>query len=60
MIVLLALVFGVLMLGWLIAGLACLAVITIAIIRMVERISGRPGRFLAGDASFLREIGIRL
>jgi hypothetical protein len=60
MIVLLALVFGVVVLGWVIAGLACLAVMTLAIVQIVERILGRPGRFLAGDAQFLRDIGIRL
>jgi len=60
MIVLLALVFGIVVLGWVIAGLACLAVMTLAIIQMVERILGRPGRFLDGDSRFLREIGIRL
>ncbi|HEY1239873.1 MAG TPA: hypothetical protein VGF16_04915 [Bryobacteraceae bacterium] len=55
-----ALVFGVVVLGWVIAGLACLAVMTLAIVQIVERILGRPGRFLAGDAQFLRDIGIRL
>ena len=60
MIVLLALVFGVLLLGWLIAGLAFVASITIAVIRTFERILGRPGQFLAEDAQFLRDLGIRL
>lgn len=60
MIVLLALVFGVVVLGWVIAGLACLAVMVLAVVQIVERILGRPGRFLAADSRFLREIGIRL
>ena len=60
MIVLLALVFGVVLLGWLIAGLVVLATGAIAIVWAVERMLGRPGRFLARDIEFLRNIGIRL
>ena len=60
MIVLLAVVFGVLLFGWVIAGLAVIASITIAAIRTFERMLGRPGRFLNEDAQFLRDLGIRL
>ncbi len=60
MAVLLALVFGVLLLGWLIAFLVFLASVAIAIIWTVERMLGRPGRFVAEDARFLHNIGIRL
>lgn len=60
MIVLLVLVFGIIVLGWVIAGLACLAVIAITTIQLIERMLGRPGRFLPADSQFLRDIGIRL
>lgn len=60
MAVLLALVFGVLLLGWLIAFLVFLASIAAAVTWTVERMLGRPGRFAAEDARFLRNIGIRL
>jgi hypothetical protein len=58
MIVLLALVFGVLLLGWLIAGVVVLASIAIVMVWTLERILGR--RFLPADVQFLRDIGIRL
>ncbi len=60
MIVLLALVFGVMLLGWLIAGLVALATVATAVLWAVERVTGRPSRFLARDVQFLRDIGIRL
>ncbi len=58
--VLLAFVFGILLIGWLIAFLVFLASVATAIVWTVERILGRPGRFLAGDAQFLLDMGIRL
>jgi hypothetical protein len=60
MVVLLALVFGVLLLGWLLAALVFLASVAAVAVWTVERILGRPGRFAAGDARFLRDLGIRL
>lgn len=60
MAVLLAFVFGMLLLGWLIVGLAFLGSVVIAIAWTIDRIMGRPGRFLAADVQFLRDIGIRL
>jgi hypothetical protein len=59
MAVLLALVFGILLLGWLLAALVFLASVTAAITWTLQRILGRPGRFAAGDAQFLRDLGIR-
>ena len=57
--VLLIFVFGILLLGWLIAGLVVLATGAIVIVWTLERMLGRPGRFLARDLQFLRDIGIR-
>jgi hypothetical protein len=42
------------------AFLVFLASAATEIIWTVERMLGRPGRFLAGHAQFLRDIGIRL
>jgi hypothetical protein len=60
MIVLLAFVFGVLLLGWLVAGLVFLGSLAVIIVWTFERMLGRPTRFLARDAEFLRDLGIRL
>ena len=59
MAILLILVFGILLLGWLIAGLVALASVVAVIIWSFERMLGRPGRFLPRDARFLRDMGIR-
>ena len=60
MVVLLVLIFGVLLLGWLIAGLVAFASVVVVIIWTFERVLGRPGRFLPRDSQFLRDLGIRL
>jgi hypothetical protein len=58
--ILLAFVFGVLLLGWLVAVLVILVSVMATTVSTVERISDRPDKFLATDAQFLRNIGIRL
>ncbi|GEM_PF-2960402 len=60
MAVLMVLVFGILLLGWLIAALVVLSSIALVIVWTFERIAGRPSRFLAEDLQFLRDLGIRL
>ena len=60
MVVLLALVFGVLLLGWLLAASVFLVSVAVAVIWTLQRILGRPGRFAGADAQFLRNLGIRL
>jgi predicted metal-binding membrane protein len=57
---LLAFVFGVMMLGWLVAVLVFLVIVVTGTVSTVGRIINRPGKFLAADAQFLRNLGIRL
>lgn len=58
--ILVAFVFGVLLLAWMMAAVVLLGTVAIAVVRAIESRSGHPGRFLDRDAQFLREIGIRL
>ncbi len=60
MAILLAFVFGVMLLGWLVALLVFFVMIGATIVSLVGRILNRPGRFLTADTQFLHTIGIRL
>jgi hypothetical protein len=60
MAIVLAFVFGVMLLGWLVAVLVFFVTVAVAIVSLVGRILARPGKFVPADSQFLHNIGIRL